>query len=305
MKRKLLLGTVISLVIGMIGLTGCNKRADIVVAGKDYTEQQILTHILADLIEYNTDLRVSRKANLGGTSVVHHALRKGSVDIYVEYTGTAYVDILNHTKLPTEDIANSVYNVSKTELETKHNLIALDPFGFNNTYVMAIREDFALEHNLSKVSDLKALADDPDFELIGGFTLEFDNREDGIIGLQKKYDFDFDRVYSFDGSLRYNAIKNKDVHVIDAFATDSLIEANNLVTLEDDLNFFPPYFAFPLLNKKTYEKYPEILPLLASLTIILNSDEVMRSLNLQVDELQKEPREVAHEFLLEHGLIIK
>lgn len=299
MKKKLfLVGAAAALAVGLSSLSGCgSKGASITVAGKEYTEQRILTHMVAELIEQRTDIKVIRKDGLGGTPVVFNAIKKGSIDLYVEYSGTAYVDVLKHA--PTSDQA-LVYNTVKSELDSLHGgLKALDQFGFNNTYVMTVTQAFATEHNLTKISDLKPIQN----ILHGGFTLEFLNRQDGIIGLEETYDFAFDKTSGLDGTLRYTALMNNSINVTSAFGTDSLIEKLGLVVLEDDLNFFPPYYAFPLMRKETYEKYPEIIPLMAELATFLSSDQVMINLNYRVDEAQIEPRVVARDFLLEKGLI--
>lgn len=300
MKKKLfMVGAVAALAVGMSSLSGCGGGTTgprLVVAGKDYSEQMILTHLVAEMIENRTEIKVVRKDNLGGTLVVFEALKKGSIDMYIEYSGTAYVELLKHEPISNPQL---VYDVSSTELEEKYNFKSLGQFGFNNTYVMTVTQDFATAHNLEKVSDLVPIAD----QLHGGFVFEFLNRQDGIIGLEETYGFEFGQTSALEGTLRYTSLVNGDINITSAFGTDSLIDKLGLVVLEDDLNFFPPYYAFPLLRAETYEKYPEIIPLMAELAEELSSEEVMIGLNSQVDEGQLEPRVVARAFLLEKGLI--
>lgn len=298
MKRKLVkFGLAAALAVGISALASCGpKGPTITVAGKEYSEQQILTHMVAEIIENRTDIRVRRRVGLGGTLVVFQALRTGSIDMYVEYSGTVYVTILGHD--PVTD-PTYVYNQGTAELEELYGLKALGQFGFNNTYVITVTPEFAAQHNLEKISDLIPIAD----QLHGGFTFEFMNRQDGILGIQEVYGLQFGQTSALEGTLRYTSLINGNINVTSAFGTDSLIEKLGLVVLEDDLGVFPPYYAFPLLRPEIYEKYPEILPLMAELAEVLDSDEVMIGLNYLVDEEQMEPRVVARNFLIEKGLI--
>jgi osmoprotectant transport system permease protein len=133
---------------------------------------------------------------------------------------------------------------------------------------------------------------------------EFVNRDDGLEGLQKKYGFQFGDVKSFDGAPRYTALENNEVDVIDAAATDGLIKKFNLKLLKDDQNYFPPYYAIPVVRPETLKEYPEIEPVLAELGDHL-TDDVMAGLNYQVDEQQRKPADVAKEFLQKEGLLSK
>jgi osmoprotectant transport system permease protein len=145
---------------------------------------------------------------------------------------------------------------------------------------------------------LAAVAD----KLTLGSSLEFLNREDGIVGLVKHYGFTFGNEIGINGANKYVAIDNKETDITDAFATDGLLMKFGLVQLEDDKNFFPPYYAVPLLRGGLLDEYPEIEGVLDELGEVLTND-IMVELNYQVDELQKQPRQVANEFLKEQGLI--
>lgn len=280
-------------VSAILGRTTATKI--ITVAGKDYTEQQILTHMISDLIEERTDITVDRKVNLGGTQVVFSAMKSGKVDLYVEYTGTAYGDTLNYPPIPDVE---EVYNTVKKDYKEQFGIDVLKQMGFNNTYVLAVRKDTAEKYNLKNISDLSKVADG----LVAGTTLEFLNREDGLPGVLRHYNFNFMDTTGLDGSPRYVALINNETDVVDAFATDGLLKKFDLVSLEDDKQFFPPYYAIPIIREEIAEQYPELIPLIEELGAIL-TDEVMIELNYQVDELQMEPQNVAHEFLIEQGLI--
>lgn len=302
-KRLFAILSVFGLLFGIVGMSSCSNSSNtLVISGKEYSEQQILAHMVAELLDHRTDIKIKRKIGLGGTPVVFAAMKKGSVDVYIEYTGTAYVTILKHEEmLEGENVADRIYQAIKSEFKEDYGMEVLDQMGFNNTYVMVVTPEFALEHNLEKISDLIAIAS----QLHGAFTPEFLNRHDGILGLQEAYGFEFGDNSLLEGTLRYTALtsSNNPVNITSAFATDSLIQKQGLVVLEDDLHFFPPYFGFPLVGKRAAEKFPEIIPILNELAAVLSSDEVMLSLNYQVDEEQKEPREVALTFLREQGLI--
>jgi osmoprotectant transport system permease protein len=297
--QKVILGMVAALLAVMFvsSWIGSFDKSDktITIGGKDYTEQFVVVHLLSDMIEDRTDIKVIRKDNLGGTQVLFSATKSGNVDLYLEYTGTIYGDTLGYS--PNSDMIE-VYDVSKNDLKEQFDIDLLKQFNFNNTYVLAVRPDTANEYNLSTVSDLALIAD----RLTIGSSLEFLNREDGIIGLEKHYGFTFGSEVGINGANKYLAIDNRETDVTDAFSTDGLLKKFDLVQLEDDKNFFPPYYAVPLLRSGLLDEYPEIEDVLNELGEVL-SNEIMIELNYQVDELQRQPRQVANDFLKEQGLI--
>lgn len=272
-----------------------NKKETITIGGKDFTEQFIIVHLMADMIEDRTDLSVIRKENLGGTQVAFNALKSGNIDLYLDYTGTIYGDTLGYP--PNSDMVE-VYETSKNDLKELYDIDMLKQFNFNNTYVLSVKPETAEKYNLETISDLRNVAD----ELTIGATLEFLNREDGIIGLEKHYGFTFGNQIGINGANKYLAIDNGETDITDAFSTDGLLKKFNLVMLDDDKNFFPPYYAVPILRSGLLEEYPEIEGVLEELGEVL-TNEVMIELNYRVDELQQQPRKVAHDFLVEQGLI--
>ncbi|MEG1642014.1 MAG: glycine betaine ABC transporter substrate-binding protein [Synergistaceae bacterium] len=267
----------------------------IAIGSKNFTEQAIVGNMVADYIEAKTDISVQKKLMLGGTQVCFGALKKGDIDMYVEYTGTAYSDTLKHP--PISDI-EKVYNSVKDEFKSLHGVEVLKQMGFNNTYVLAIREDTSKQYGIKTLSDFAKVG----HKMKIGTVFEFANREDGLKGLQKKYNFKIGSFATVEGGARYTAIDNKNVDVISAFSTDGLLKKFNLITLKDDKSFFPPYYAIPIIREDTLKKYPEIKECLEDLSEVL-TDEVMRELNYQVDELHKKPADVAKEYLLKQKLI--
>ena len=270
-------------------------EASITVGGKDYTEQYVLANLYAELIERNTDFKVERKTNLGGTKVCLAALQSGDIDMYIEYSGTAYGDVLG---LPPNNDMDEVYTTVKKAFKDDLGIHVLKQAGFNNTYTIAVTPETAGRYGLKKMSDLKGKAE----QLSAALTFEFMNRRDGLPGLSEYYGFSFKDTNAMNAAQRYVALENGDVQVIDAFSTDGLLKKFNLVTLEDDRHFFPPYYAMPVMSQKGAERYKDIIPLIESLGEKLN-DSVMTGLNYKVDELQQAPQAVAVDFLREQGLI--
>lgn len=271
------------------------KSDEIVIGSKSFNEQLVLGNMLATLIEKNTDIKVDRKLNLGGTSIAFDALKAGELDMYVEYTGTGLVNIMGQPPINDPDKA---YDTVSDYFNKKYGVTWLKPLGFNNTYTLAVRKDTAEKYNLETFSDLSKVAN----QLTLGCTIEFANREDGYLGLNKKYNLNFKDISPVDGGLRYTALNSRKTDVIDAFSTDGLLKAFDLKVLKDDKNFFPPYYAAPIINNKTLEKHPELKNLLNKLSGKLDNEK-MRELNYKVDKLNEDPVKVANDFLIESGLI--
>jgi osmoprotectant transport system permease protein len=272
-----------------------NAEDKIVIGSKNFSEQLILGNILADIIENKTDIQVERKLNLGGTQVAFSALETGDIDLYVEYTGTGLVNILKQS--PQSD-PDEVYAIMQKEFKQKYGIEVLKPIGFNNTYALAVRQDTANQYNLNTISDLGTVSDG----LMMGPTIEFANRQDGLPGLSTTYNMKFKDVKAIDGGLRYTALENHKSDVIDAFSTDGLLEEFQLKVLKDDKNFFPPYYAVPIIKEKTLTEHPELKKAINSLSGTL-TDEKMRQLNFKVDSLKQSPEKVAKEFLEKEGLL--
>lgn len=292
-KSKLMLLVSAILVLGLV-LTACGRGDKITIGAKNFTESRTLATMLQILIEEKTDLKAEIK-EFGGTQLVFEALKSNSIDLYPEYTGTAYTVMLNGEKILSPD---ETYEIVKKEFSENFNLEWLGQFGFNNTYTLTVRKDMAKELDLKTFSDLKKHEKD----LVLGATMEFLERSDGYEGLKKVYGFEFKDTKGLDPGLTYMAARDGQVDVIDAFATDGRIQAFNLQVLEDDKNFFPPYYAAPLVSNKLLEKYPELKEVLNLLEGAI-SDTDMRELNYAVDELEESPEKVARELLKSKGII--
>ncbi|WP_226527569.1 glycine betaine ABC transporter substrate-binding protein [Metabacillus niabensis] len=284
----------ISTFVSQIGAENGGKNT-ITITGKNFTEQEILVYIMGHLIEEHTDLNVEYESFLGGTAPAFDGLNGGDYDLYMEYTGTGLLSILKEEMVSDPD---EVYDIVKKRFKEEYDIVWLEPFGFNNTYTLTVREEDAKNWGVSTISDLKKKAS----ELTLGSEPEFLERPDGYPGLVDTYNIQFGGTKGMDSGIMYSAIKNGEVDVIDAFSTDGRIPAFNLKVLEDDKNFFPPYYATPIIRADTLEKYPEIEEVLGMLVGKIDNEK-MQELNARVDIDKQQYEDVAIDFLKEEGLI--
>ncbi|VVC75597.1 Choline-binding protein [Aquicella siphonis] len=271
------------------------NRQSIRIASKNFTEQIVLGELMSQMIEARTRLRVERRFNLGTTAICHAAILSNEIDLYPEYTGTAYLTVL---KLHHPPDARNLYAQVRREYKKQFDLDWLAPFGFNNTQALAVKSAFARQYHLRDISDLLLIED----RLIIGVPAEFMQREDALIGLEKTYHLNFGQIRQMDAGLMYDAIKNGQVNLINAFSTDGRIPAYDLVLLNDDKKFYPDYSAAPVIRSQVLKLHPEVewalKPLLGSL-----SGQAMRELNYQVDVMHRAPYTAAHDYLRAHKFI--
>lgn len=294
MKKLTML--VLITVIGFTALlAGCGAGKKVVIGSKDFTENIILAEMMAQLIEKHTDIKVERRLNMGGTFINFEAIKKGDIDIYPEYTGTGLTAQL---KMDVLNDADQVYTIVKDEFNRQFDIDWLKPFGFNNTYAIAVPEKLAQEHKLIKNSDLSAVAG----QLVFGAEHEFFNRQDGYEGFIEKYGISFKDVAKMNVSLKYQAIGEGKMDVTDAFATDGQIIQYKLKILEDDLGFFPPYYAAPVVRNETLKRYPELEGILNKLDGKI-SDQEMTELNYKADTEKMEIKAIVEAFLKAKGLL--
>jgi len=270
------------------------EKPQIVVGAKNFTEQLIVGEMVALLCE-DAGYPVDRKLRLGGTGLVHESLVKGEINVYVEYTGTGLTALLKEE--PMTD-PQAVYDKVKAAYKEQWNLVWLEPWGFNNTYTITMSKDKAGEWGITKISDLKGKGEN----MVIGATQEFIPRADGLAGLQEKYEFKFKEAKGMDSGVMYEALKEGKVDAISGFATDGRIPAFGFINLEDDLSYFPPYFAAPVVSGALLEQDPSIADLLNKLANKLD-DAAMGALNYKVDGDKEEPIDVARQFLKDNGLI--
>lgn len=298
-KKTITTLSLISLVaLGMIffPLLSSKQQDEIVIAGKLGAEPEILINMYKLLIEQETDLTVTLKPGLGKTSFVFNALKSGSIDIYPEFTGTAISEFLKEEAINNNQ--EDVYLQAKEGMQKQFDMVMLSPMRYNNTYALAVSEELAESYQLQKISDLKPIEQ----KVKAGFTLEFNDREDGYVGIQKRYGIAFTTLATMEPKLRYQAIQSGDINLLDAYSTDSEIRQYKLRVLEDDQALFPPYQGAPLLRKETLSDYPEIGEALNQLADHITDDE-MREMNYQVNVEGKLAAEVAKEYLVKIGLL--
>ncbi len=288
------LGVATALVAAACG-GGGGSDSTVSVGSKDFTEQLIIGEMYALMLEEN-GFAVERKLNLGGTPVAQAAIESGEIDLYPEYTGTALLTVL---KLPVSGDQQAVYETVKQAYQEQFHLVWLDPAPMNNTQALAMTEEQAEALDIRTISDFAAQAST--LTLIG--PPEFEIREDGLPGLQAAYgNFSLKGYKAVDPGLRYKGLVDGEADVAVAFGTDGEIDAFNLVVLEDDQGLFPPYQVAPIVSQAALDENPGIAEALNQLSPLLN-DGVMRQLNYEVSGNQREPAEVAREFLVNAGLI--
>ncbi|HEM6557653.1 TPA: ABC transporter permease/substrate-binding protein [Streptococcus suis] len=269
----------------------------LVIAGKLGAEPEILINMYKLLIEDQTDIKVEIKPNFGKTSFLYEALKSGSIDIYPEYTGTITSTLLKNSPMDLSTNPEEVYTYAKEAILEQDGLMYLAPMAFQNTYALAVTEDYAQDHGIEKISDLAKVQQ----TAVAGFSLEFNDREDGNIGLKNLYNLQLN-VKTMEPALRYEAIKSGNVQIIEAYSTDSKVVTYKLKILEDDKQLFPPYQAAPLLSKETLEQYPELEQVLGVLAGNISTEE-MTQMNYAVDVEGKSAEQVAREYLEQEGLL--
>ena len=277
-------------VLLLLVLVSCGEKDRIVIGSKNFSEQVLLGEMIAQQIERNTNLKVERKLNLGGSFICHQAIMSGEIDVYVEYTGTALTAILK--KNPVND-PRKVFEDVQREYRSQFNLELMDPFGFNNTFAILIRGEEARKLKIKTISEATQYT--PQWR--AGFGYEFMERKDGFPGLAAAYGLKFkEPPRTMDLSLTYRALADKQVDLIAGNSTDGLISALDLFALEDDKRYFPPYEAAAVVRAEILKAHPELKTVFQSLAGKIN-DETMRKLNYAVDGERKEVAKVATDFL--------
>ncbi|MBW4649015.1 MAG: quaternary ammonium transporter [Kastovskya adunca ATA6-11-RM4] len=277
------------------GGTTSGTGGKVVVGSKDFTEQFILGEMYALVLE-NNGIEVERKLNLGGTPVAQAGIESGRIDLYPEYTGTALLTIL---KQPASSNEKQVYQTVADSYKEKFNLVWLEPAPMNNTQALVMTKAGAEKFGIKTISDMAAKANQ--LTMVG--PPEFEGREDGLLGLKKAYgNFTLKRYIPVDPGLRYQSLNDGQADVAVAFGTDGEISAFNLVTLEDDKNIFPPYQVAPVVRAEVLENNPGIRDALNALSAKL-TNETMQRLNYEVSSKQREPADVAREYLTQEGML--
>ena len=248
----------------------------VIIASKPFGESYILCEMFAQVLEAR-GMRVDRRPGLGATEIAFAALRTNAIDVYPEYTGTGLLAILGDTvrRSPLD-----AFNHVSAEFRRRFGVRWLPPLGFENTYAISVRRETAVRHSLRTLSDLRRVAP----TLRAGFTADFIGRNDGLPGLARAYGLRFRDVRPLLAPVKYQALASGDVDIIDGYSTDGLIARYDLVVLEDDRHFFPPYEAAAITSPALARENPAAIAALTEVSGRID-DQMMRALNrrLEVD----------------------
>jgi osmoprotectant transport system substrate-binding protein len=287
----------IALAVVVVSLAGCAPpRPDHPVIGaKNFTEQVVLGELLAQHIEARTGLKVDRRFYLAGSYICQQALEAGRIDGYVEYTGTALTAIL---KQPVDKDRARVMSTIRRLYGQRYGVDVGNSLGFENTFAMIVRSEEANRLHVSTLSEAAAVSSK--WKLGVGY--EFQERPDGLRGLETAYGLKFDgSPRTMDLGLLYRAITQRQVDIIAGNSTDGPVQALHLTVLADDRHYFPPYDAVPLFREDAYRRWPQLRAAVTELSGKIDAQEMQR-MNAAVDAQHRDPAEVVREFRAKKGL---
>lgn len=288
MKRKHILSILLLLTL-IAALTACGTKTEAIrIGSKDFTENLIVGEIYALALE-DAGYPVERKFNIA-SSVVHTAILNDEIDLYPEYTGTGLLTVLKMDPITDPD---EMYRTVQEEYNKQFNLIWLSCSRANDGQGLVIRTELAEELGIRTISDLQVQADKIRFASQG----EFDQRDDGIPGLEKVYGpFQFQSSRAYDNGLKYQVLESGEADVVPAYTTEGpLVNTDRFTLLEDDKQMWPPYYLAPVVRNPILEANPGIADALDRVNIALDT-KTITALNAQVDVEKREYEEVAAEF---------
>lgn len=271
---------------------GAQAAGTVVIGAKGFTEQQLLGELLAQEIEAHTALQVRREFSLGSTFLCHEAVRRGRIDGYVEYTGTAWSAILQHPASAAGPSRQELWTQARQLYAERYGLRMFPSLGFENTFAILIRRAEGQRFGLRTISQ----AAGPARRWRAAFGYEFLNRADGFPGLARRYGLRFAAPPSaMDLGLTYRALAEGRVDLIAGDSTNGLIPALDLQALEDDRRYFPPYDAVPVFNAASLRRHPELAGVVESLAGRLTA-ATMQRLNAAVDLEHQSPELVVQQW---------
>jgi len=293
MRRRAALAAAVMCVL----VAGCSapRPNHPVIGAKNFTEQVVLGELLAQEIEAHSEVDAERRFYLAGSYICNQALTAGRIDAYVEYTGTALTAIL---KQPVDRNPQRVLETVKNLYQSKYGITVGPPLGFENTFAMVIRGDDARRLKLKTLS--QAANDTPQWRLGVGY--EFEQRPDGLPGLESAYGIRFEgSPRTMDLGLLYRALEAHQVDMIAANSTDGPIQTLGLTVLEDDKHYFPPYQAVPLVRDEALQRWPAIGEAIQALAGKVTAKD-MQAMNEAVDGDHRDPADVVRDFRKSKGL---
>lgn len=258
------------------------------VGSKDFTENLVIAEIYALALEDN-GYTVKRVSNIS-SSLIHNSIVNDEIDLYPEYTGTGLLSVLGEDM---ETDPEKVYKTVKKEYEEQFNLTWLDYASANDSQGLVIRTEVANSLNIKTISDLQAHASELRFASQG----EFDEREDGLPGLEKTYGtFNWQSSKVYDNSLKYSVLENDEADVTPAYTTEGqLVSTDKFTLLEDDKQFWPPYNLALVVRDNILDDNPDIKTILNNISAKLDT-ETVTELNAKVDVDGQEYTDVAKEY---------
>ena len=272
--------------VGAVGAAATAAEQPTVIGGKIFTESYVLGEIGAQAIEASTHGVVTRKLGMGSTGILFEALKSGAIDVYPDYSGTLAEAILKRPDLKSLD-------------EIREALSAMDltisgSLGFNDTYALAVKEEYADKHDLHSIGDLIPV----EASVRAAFSYEFMDRKDGYPGLVSNYHLNFNpqKVNRMEHSLSFQAIDGNVVDLIDVYSTDAKIRKLGLSVLKDDHNYFPVYQAVWVARKSFVTSHPREWQALLGLEGKI-SEQAMLDMNAQADIQKVEFKTIAAQFL--------
>lgn len=298
-QRRTLTAGIMALLVAMTTLlTGCGAGNQIIIGTQTFTETKILAEMYKGLIEDRSDLSVKVIPDLAASPLVLTSLRKGELDM-----GTLYSGEIFNGYFPIEDTKDRerVLQQAQEGFKNTFDLVWMDSLGFENTYAFTVRRQLAEERGYKKISDVEK---DADNLRLGVDTTWMERPSDGYPAFQKAYGFKFKQEYPMEQSLVYQAASNQQVDIVLAYSTDPRLKEYDLVTLEDDKQFFPPFDASPVIRGEVAKEHPEIQQVVQELIGKIDA-QTMIDLSYQVDIEKKSEREVAMKYLEDQGYLTK
>ncbi|MFP3867471.1 MAG: glycine betaine ABC transporter substrate-binding protein [Desulfobacteraceae bacterium] len=301
---KYLLKTIVCCYVGLILITfPAHSRADakkLVIGGKNFTEQYILPEI-AKLLLAQQGFEITLKTGVGST-LIRRSLENGQIDLYFEYTGTAYTVYLKQKDRHIMTDPEKVYNYVK-QADARQGLVWLPRLECNTTYILMMQQSRAQDLGIASISDLAQYVNQHPQELIFGMNAEFWERPDGFKKLMPAYGFrvPIGKIRKMATGLCYQALKDGQIDLSMGFSTDGRIAAFDFVELEDDQGFFPVYNPAPVVRRPLLDRYPEIQQILEPMLGL--TTKTMQQLNKAVDVDKRSVHQVAVNWLKEKGLL--
>lgn len=297
MRKKVALSLVSVVLVLSLILSACgNKENTIVIGAQNYTDPLIIAHMYKALIEDRTDLKAKVKQDLASSPVVIDAMKTNEIQMATLYTGEIFN---NYFEVEDTNDRQEVLKQAQAGFNEHYDFKWFDPYGFENAYAFAVRSDLADQHNLKKISDVAELA--PTMK-VGVDTTWLEREDIGYRPFQKAYGFSFKETYPMQIGLVYEAVAKKEVDIVLAYSIDPGLIEYNLATLEDDLQFFPPYDASPIMRNDTLEKHP-VMEEIVNLLVGKIDAATMTELCYKVEVEKQNAQKIAIEYLKEIGLL--